>query len=250
MTDQLAFPEELFLELHALTEDCVNGTATFEQAARLDRLMIEDQQARKLYVRYVHTLCGLRTWSEYPLVDSGGNPLIPEPALASEEIPNEAQTLPSVSPPTFLSTTFHNTIGYFPEGMPLAYLIATVVTGLGILIGSVIHVAGPTEVARQSASLPSPLSPLPSVVGRITGMVDCKWEKKGLGIRDWGLEKGSGFRGQGTGTENRQSSTFQSLIPNPQSLVVAGRQVCPRFRPDGNHLRHRGQGHLAGAGDV
>ena len=30
------------------------------------------------------------------------------------------------------------------------------------------------------------------MVGRITGMVDCKWEKKGLGIRDWGLEKGSG----------------------------------------------------------
>ena len=106
--------------------------------------------------------------------------------------------------------------------MPLAYLIATVVTGLGLLVGSVIHVAGPTEVARQSASLPSPHSALPSVVGRITGMVDCKWEKKGLGIRDWGLEKGSGFRGQGTGTENHPSPTFQSLIPNPQSLVSLG----------------------------
>ena len=62
---------------------------------------------------------------------------------------NEAQTVPSVSPPTFLMTAFHNTIGYFPEGMPLAYLLATVVTGLGILIGSLIHVSHPDEVARN-----------------------------------------------------------------------------------------------------
>ena len=106
--------------------------------------------------------------------------------------------------------------------MPLAYVIATVIFGFGLLVGSVIHVAGPTEVARQSASFPSPLSPLPSVVGRITGMVDCKWGKKGLGIRDWGLEKGSGFRVQGTGAENHQFRAFQSLIPNPQSLVHLG----------------------------
>ena len=74
--------------------------------------------------------------------------------------------------------------------------------------------------------LPTPLSHLPSVVGRITGMVDCKWEKKGSGIGDWGLEKGSGLRVQGTGTENHQSSAFQSLIPNPQSLVSLGDQFA------------------------
>ena len=59
-----------------------------------------------------------------------------------------------------LSSILHSPIGYFPEGVPLAYLIATVVTGLGLLIGAVIQVAGPEEVARQSASPPSP--PLPS----------------------------------------------------------------------------------------
>ena len=77
--------------------------------------------------------------------------------------------------PTFLTTALHGTVGYFPEGMPLAYLVATVMTGLGLLIGSLIPVSHPEQVARQSAPLPSPLSPLPSVVGRITGMVDCKW---------------------------------------------------------------------------
>ena len=51
-------------------------------------------------------------------------------------------------------------------------------------------------------------------------MVDCKWEKKGLGIRDWGLEKGSGFRVGGRGL--KIVSPQQSLIPNPQSLVSLG----------------------------
>ena len=60
------------------------------------------------------------------------------------------------------------------------------------------------------------------MVGRITGMVDCKWDTKGLGIRDWGLEKDSGFGVQGMGAEDHQFRTFQSLIPNPQSLVSLG----------------------------
>ena len=46
-------------------------------------------------------------------------------------------------------------------------------------------------------------------------MVDCRWETKGLGIRDWGLEEGSKSKVQG-------SKKIQSLIPNPQSLVSLG----------------------------
>ena len=68
----------------------------------------------------------------------------------------------------------HGTIGYFSEGMPLAYLMATVITGLGLLIGSLIHVSSPEQVARNS--VPSVVvEPKADMVGRITGMVDCKW---------------------------------------------------------------------------
>ena len=49
-------------------------------------------------------------------------------------------------------------------------------------------------------------------------MVDCKWEKKGLGIRDWGLKGGFRVRGR----LKISVITFQSLIPNPQSLVALG----------------------------
>ena len=61
--------------------------------------------------------------------------------------------LPGSSPnspiPTFVSATLHNTFGYFPEGMPLAYLVATVVTGLGILIASHVYMSQPEQFARQ-----------------------------------------------------------------------------------------------------
>ena len=68
------------------------------------------------------------------------------------------------------------------------------ITGLGLLIGSVIHVSGPEQVARNSVLPTRVAEPITEIVGRITGMVDCKWEKKGLGIRDWGLGKDSAVR--------------------------------------------------------
>ena len=69
-------------------------------------------------------------------------------------------------------------MNYVSSGWPLAYLVATVIFGVGLVIGSRIYVSHPEQVARQSVPLPSPLSPLPSIVGRITGMVDCRWERR------------------------------------------------------------------------
>jgi hypothetical protein len=72
-----------------------------------------------------------------------------------------------------LGGTIHNTVSYFSSGWPVAYLAATVILGIGLVIGAVTHVSRPAQIVRQSAPLLSPLSPLPSVVGQITGMVDC-----------------------------------------------------------------------------
>ena len=75
--------------------------------------------------------------------------------------------------PIILSTTLPTTTGYFPEGMPLAYLIATVVTGLGILIASHVYMSRPEQVAHNSVS--ATVVAEPASVGRITGTVDCHW---------------------------------------------------------------------------
>jgi len=88
-------------------------------------------------------------------------------------------------------------IGYFSSGWPAAYLVATVIFGIGLLIGFLCLRPAPAD-CRQSLPLnktaaASNVEP----VGRITGMVDCRWA--------------------GSGREN-----LQSPIPNPQSLVSLG----------------------------
>lgn len=66
-------------------------------------------------------------------------------------------------------------LGYLSSGWPVAYLVATVVLGIGLLIGTVTHVSQSVLVAHKSVPLSSPLPSLPSFVGRITGIVDCRW---------------------------------------------------------------------------
>jgi hypothetical protein len=80
--------------------------------------------------------------------------------------------------PGLLSPALHNALGYFSDGMPLAYLIATVIFGVGLLIGSRIYVSGPEQFARESSPTKyekATRDPQMLFVGRITGMVDCKW---------------------------------------------------------------------------
>ena len=77
--------------------------------------------------------------------------------------------------PSFLSTAFPATIGY-SSGWSVAYLTATVITGIWLLSMWLTPVSRqvathsvPTATKRQLAPEPPPTS-----VGRITGMVDCK----------------------------------------------------------------------------
>ena len=79
-------------------------------------------------------------------------------------------SVPSASPTLPFLPTPSTSLGYFSEGMPLAYLLATVITGLGLLVGSLIHVSGPEQVTLVPKVVVEP-----GFVGRITGMVDCKW---------------------------------------------------------------------------
>ena len=153
-----SLPDDRLSELHALATASLSGEASDEQIARLERLVCENEGLCKLYVRYMYISWSLRTWARYPLSDA-----------AAEQNP------PRLG---FLGSAIHGTVNYVSSGWPLAYLVATVIFGVGLLVGSRVHVSQPEQVARQSVPLPSPLSPLPSIVGQITGMVDCRWERK------------------------------------------------------------------------
>ena len=192
-------------ELPELLLKLVDEQLDQAEMRRLCEILRHDPSSEEFYDRFI-TVHGLLTWHYAPPLISNSSSIPEEDwwdrraTLGGATVEPSSPSLAPPSPPapTFLPATFHDVLGCFPEGMPLAYLLAVLITGLGLLIGSVIHVAEPTEVPRQSASLPSPLSPLPSVVGRITGMVDCKWEKEG-----------SGFRVQGSGIEKPKAPVSQ-----------------------------------------
>ena len=84
--------------------------------------------------------------------------------------------MPSPLPIPLLTTTLPGTVGWFSSGWPVAYLVATLIFGIGLLVGSHTYVSEPVQVARQS-SVPggTATEPKTELVGRITGMVDCKW---------------------------------------------------------------------------
>jgi hypothetical protein len=173
-----------------------------EAAARLEQLVVGSPAACDYYVRYVG-LCATVEWSTAfrdELSDQVvGKVLQKTSALAAS---------PAFG---FLGNAAHGTVGRFSAGWPVAYLVAMVVLGIGFLIGSLIPASPSARIAAKSVPLPSPLSSHPSVVGRITGVVDCQWKE------------GSEGRGQGAGAEDSQSriSDFKSYVSLGDKLALS-----------------------------
>jgi hypothetical protein len=89
---------------------------------------------------------------------------------------------------------------YFTSGWPVAYLVATVIFGVGLLVGSILHVSRPEQlVGTDSRSGGSPAASRDesnrAVVGRITGEVECRWKRSGFRVQSSGGKEGD-FRSQ------------------------------------------------------
>ena len=170
------------LEIRSLIEAVCDGMADDAQVRDLESLLLTDEQACKFYV-YLLDLDAKLQW----LVRSRQ-----EGDVALKEFVAAKQT-PQQPAPTLPATLWHGTVGWFSLDWCMSYLIATVIVGIGALIGSRTPAFYPQQLARQS-SVPSRTvaEPKTEPVGRITGMVDCKWE-------------GSAGRGQGSGVENQKS---------------------------------------------
>jgi hypothetical protein len=113
----------------------------------------------------------------------------PHPTRLSQVEPAPVAARPPIL--GFLGDTCHGTPSYF-SGWPVAYLVATVILALGLTLGAITRVSEPLQVVRQATPLPTPLAPLPSIVGQITGMVDCEFA-------------------EGSKTEDRRPKTVVSL---------------------------------------
>ena len=233
MTDSSMISERLL----RLAETICDETASADDFAQLDALLLDDENARRRFLDYcqLHFTLGMELQTNWAVQKVHEQidlelqppillcPTLPMSRSAADQPPNSAGTaafatekgslaasvsidlseaaMPVVQPAGasvfgFLSTAVHGTVGFFSQEIPFSLLIATVITCLGLLAGSMVHVSQSRSIAQnsssRSASRPS-FSPTSDVVGRITAMADVKWEE------------GSKFKLQGSGPENLKS---------------------------------------------
>jgi hypothetical protein len=148
-------------DLYALADLACEGTLTEQDFARLEQLLIGNGEAQRYYLTHV----SLDRWLSWEFAHHVQlqTPAPPAPALG------------------YLSTALQGTLGYC-TGWPMAYLVATAVLALGILIASLMPASRVSQFARPSnagAERQLPLNSKADIVGRITGMVNCQWAGDG-----------------------------------------------------------------------
>jgi hypothetical protein len=208
-----------FTELTGLLALLCDGDFGQPELDRLERLLLDDPDAQRYYARFL-ALDEELAWSvagpsESPILeprprsqaeaaeDEGGWDGTPTTRNQSLPIPSPADLGMQVTPfPSlaFPDDTIHGTVGHFSSGWPVAYLVATLILGVGLLVGDLVHVSKPVPIANNLAPpTRSVVDPKTEYVGRITGMVDCQW---------------------GRSPESRAQSPV--LAPHPSALVSLG----------------------------
>jgi hypothetical protein len=156
-------------DLRSLVDAVCADTASAEDLRALSAVLYESDAAQEYYLEYcrmhieLYFCCG-------------------EQRLNQSLMENIGSDTPVVNPTNLPATTalFHGAIAYFSADWPLAYLLATVITALGLLIAGLVHVSAPEEVAQRSVA---PVrGATTDFVGKITGVAETNWTE-GAGVR-------------------------------------------------------------------
>jgi len=160
MSSDYCLQLDLFDRIHDFVVANASGELTADHWTKFEQLLQESDEACRLYLQYVETS---------DLLPSILNTIVDEDSASPTCYPTFHSSL--------LSTAIHGTIGFFSQELPFSLLIGTVLTGLGLWFASMVYVSSPDKIARDSSSLPSKTiyDPTMDVVGKITGMADCKW---------------------------------------------------------------------------
>ena len=183
---------DLFDRVQAFVGAGQAGTVTPGELAEFEQLLRESEDAQNLYLELVEISVYLPRALAGAVADTdddGTAAMVDDGFIADSVGSDVALQRPSRSglplPPAFpasgfFTTTHHGPLGFISSGWPVAYLLATVIFGIGLVIGAIVHVSPPGLYVGPPASdrTPNPQFPIPnpaSIVGRITGMVDCRW---------------------------------------------------------------------------
>ena len=161
MDDRRSNDDALFDQIHELVTARFFDELTPEQFARLDSLLAEDATARRIYLQYIYETLALPS-----LVGSDER----EAASPADEPVVQAGQLPTiVARPLTPSEPF--------VGSPLfACMVATAVLAVMLLGAWLYKISIPEPPAvEQSHSIATLDTPLPAIVGRVTGLHECRW---------------------------------------------------------------------------
>ena len=162
-----------------LTEAVCDSEASTADMAELDTILLADGASRRGYLEYYRLHVALRQQlrahrAARNVCEQIHVAATVPPLMECVAAPIEADT----SVPSSLSgPVFH---GYWGTGWPVAYLVATVMTVVGLWVCANTYISPPGKVAGQRPSeVESRVTPVckttAPVIGRITGMLDCRW---------------------------------------------------------------------------
>jgi hypothetical protein len=150
-----------------------DGAIMAVEHQRLQSRLAADAAARRLYFDYLDLRLHLRQWQRASL-----GQWQPADADAADAAPSGPIVIQTASP---LNAPF--ALPYSLSGFALAYVAATLIVGIGLLVGWVYQVSFPQSLRQEiAAKAPRPaVTPVRAdseavFVGQITGMVDCQWD--------------------------------------------------------------------------
>jgi hypothetical protein len=159
-----------------------DGVAREDDFIEMDAVLLADQPSRNRYLDrcWLHVALKLELRAHQAVQKAHCQINRESNVLAPRESDAAVALLSTTSSPSFLTTTLPGTTGWFSSGWPVAYLIATLVVGIGLWISSVTPALYPQQIAKRSSStrgIESAPEPQMVSVGRITGMAECRWAR-------------------------------------------------------------------------
>ena len=162
-------------DLAGILTALIDGQPNEEQLASLESLLADDSEALVYYRKYMR-LCALLEFERIKVEECEGHQV--SDALAETESVSfkDAAAGHAILLPTFVTNAYQGVIGYFSQEIPFSLLISTIVTGLGLLVGSLVYVTHHKQVADGThRSTPLAARPYIEFVGRVTGLADVQW---------------------------------------------------------------------------
>jgi len=179
----MSLPHDQLEELQSLLDQFSLDELTAEQAERLETLASSSPEACDLYIQWACVHASLRFCSVEPDESAVELPAETRSSLPPPTLVVDPQ--PSINPQSYFTDTAQGLPVNFLQSWPVAYLIGSVIFGLGLYVASLLTVTHHVYTAQSpSHSTLKPSASSQEYVGQITGIVNVKWSDESTAALD------------------------------------------------------------------